>query len=189
MTKNDDAFPIRLRGEIPLGIFAVRCAAAITLIAAGVCTGCSQSNNQDTPSSPAALTSDGGDAQASNSCDGKGTPFVLPVTEHTPDGKFTVTLTKAVPPRFSLGDNDWTLHVTGSDGGGASGIEFNVAPWMPEHRHGSVKTVVVTDNGGGDYEAKPINVNMTGIWEIRIEFPGEGGAAQRAVFPFCANTR
>lgn len=86
-----------------------------------------------------------------------------------------------------MGDNAWTLHVDDASGRPAPGVSFNVVPWMPAHNHGSVKVVVVTDQGGGDYEAKPININMAGIWDIRVQFPGDGAVPLRAVFSFCAS--
>ncbi len=86
-----------------------------------------------------------------------------------------------------MGDNDWTLHVDDASGQPAPGLSFNVVPWMTAHNHGAVKVVVVTDQGGGDYDAKPINVNMAGIWDIRVQFPTDGAAPLRAVFSFCAS--
>jgi len=162
-----------------------RLSSMIALCVFGASAGCSDAKNSGNSIRDGAA----GDEYAVNSCDGKGTPFVLPLTARTPNGEFSVTLTAAEPTQFSLGDNDWTLSVSGANGDPAAGVAFVVNPWMPEHRHGAVKTVVVTDLGDGKYEAKPINANMPGVWDIRIDFPGDGGTPLRAVLSVCASAR
>jgi hypothetical protein len=158
---------------------------ALFATAAG-CAGCSEKSDQPLAATDAALVGDASDP----TCGGKGTPFELPVTAKTPNGEFAATLTASDPPKFGMGDNAWTLRIDDADGKPAPGVVFNVVPWMTLHKHGAVKAVVVTDEGDGAYEAKPINVNMPGIWDIRIEFPAaDGGAPLRAVFSFCASAR
>lgn len=164
-------------------LFMSRCS-AIVLLMAGALAGCSEQASAGANPADAAASTDA----PTNSCGGKGA-FVIPSTARTPGGEFSVTLTEANPREFALGDSDWTLHVDGADGKPAPGLTFKVVPWMTEHNHGAVKAVVVTDLGDGDYEAKPINVNMPGIWDVRVEFPSDGGTALRAVLSFCANAR
>jgi hypothetical protein len=88
-----------------------------------------------------------------------------------------------------MGDNAWTLRIDDASGQPVSGLPIRVVPWMTAHNHGSVRVVVVTELGGGEYEAKPINVNMPGIWDIRVDFPNDGATPLRAVFSFCASDR
>jgi hypothetical protein len=156
------------------------------LLAAGI-AGCSGKSDQTLAAIDAAVVGDDG---SDVTCGGKATPFVLPVTARTPGDEYSVTLTASDPPKFGMRDNAWTLRVDDASGSAASGVSFNVVPWMTEHNHGAVKAVIVTEVGGGTYEAKPININMPGIWDIRVEFPGDdGGTPPRAVFSFCASAR
>lgn len=149
------------------------------------CGGCSEKSGQPAAATDAALTGE----PSTTSCTGKGTPFVLPLTAETPNREFAVTITDATPPDFGMGDNAWTVRVDDAGGHPAPGSSFKVNPWMPEHKHGAVKIVVVTDSGEGAYDVKPINVNMPGVWEIRFDFPSDGGAGLRAVFSLCALAR
>jgi hypothetical protein len=159
---------------------------AIALIAAAGCAGCSGKSDQTLAATDAALVGDASDP----TCGDKATPFVLPVTAKTPNGEFTATLTASDPPKFGMGDNAWTLRIDDADGKPAPGMTVKVVPWMTLHNHGAVKAVIVTDEGDGVYQAKPINANMPGIWDIRVEFPGgDGGVTLRAVFSFCASAR
>jgi len=164
-----------------------RVTSAIILLAAAGFAGCTGKSDQPLAAADAAVvTGDGADT----TCGGKATPFVLPVTAGTPGDEFSVTLTASDPANFGMGDNAWTLRVDGADGKPTSGLSFKVVPWMNEHKHGAVKAVIVTDVGDGVYEAKPINANMPGIWDIRVDFPGgDGGTPLRAVFSFCASAR
>lgn len=159
----------------------------IALLAVAGCAGCSGKSDPTLAAADAAIVgSDGSDV----TCGSNATPFVLPVSARTPNDEFTATLTASTPPKFGMGDNAWTLRIDGADGKPAPGLVFNVVPWMTEHKHGAVKAVIVTEVGDGVYEAKPINVNMPGIWDIRVEFPdGDGGTPIRAVFSFCASAR
>ena len=166
-----------------------RATSAILLLAAASSAGCSGKSEQPLAAADAAAVIVG-DA-TDTTCGGKTTPFVLPITAKTPNDEYAATLTASDPPRFNLGDNAvWTLRIDGAEGKPALGVTFKVIPWMVEHNHGSPKAVIVSESGEGLYEAKPINLNMPGIWDVRVEFPsGDGGTPLRAVFSFCASAR
>ena len=53
-------------------------------------------------------------------------------------------------------DNAWTLQVRDSDDNAALGLAIVVAPWMPDHGHGTSVSAVVTDNGDGSYDISPV---------------------------------
>jgi hypothetical protein len=159
---------------------------AVALIVAIGSGGCSDKSDRAAGATDAGLTAMDG---ASGSCNGAATPFVLPLSATTPKGEFEVTVTESEPPDFGMGDNAWTVRVEDSSGAPVVGSTFKVNPWMPKHKHGAVTLVVVTELGDGEYRAKPINVNMPGIWDIRFDFPGDAGTPLRAVFTLCSTAR
>jgi hypothetical protein len=163
-----------------------RVTSTIAFVAIAGLAGCSGKSAPASSTADPALVGDASDP----TCGGKAVPLVLPVTAKTPNDEFAVTLTASDPPQFAQGDNAWTLRIDDADGKPMPGLVFRVVPYMTEHRHGAPKTVIVTEVGEGVYEAKPINANMPGIWDIRVELPaGDGGSTLRAVFSVCASGR
>lgn len=62
----------------------------------------------------------------------------------------------------------YTLDITTTeDGAVVEGATVELVPWMPGHAHGISDTVVVTEIGGGEYEAA-FEYSMPGAWELQI---------------------
>lgn len=60
------------------------------------------------------------------------------------------------------------VHLMDADGEGVAGATVAVDPQMPAMGHGSNEDPVVTDLGGGMYEAFPVTFTMPGEWEVTV---------------------
>jgi hypothetical protein len=63
---------------------------------------------------------------------------------------------------------------------------------MVDHAHGGAKAIVVTELGGGEYRAAPVNFNMSGYWETTLvvktgglDCPSCGNIDDRVVIKLC----
>lgn len=101
-------------------------------------------------------------------------------------GDLTVKVTGAVPAPPVKGMNELTLELTDS-AGAVDGATVNVAPFMPDHGHGSTVTPVVAASGGGRYTVTKIYLAMAGLWKITVGVQRPGGALQEAAFQFCVD--
>lgn len=59
--------------------------------------------------------------------------------------------------------------MTDSSGDSIAGASITLTQYMPDHGHGGVKTIAVTELGGGRYDASPVNFFMSGYWETTVE--------------------
>lgn len=100
-------------------------------------------------------------------------------------GGVEVTLTSAAPAPPARGDNTWSLSIQ-YQGAPAADAAVTVTPFMPDHRHGSPITPVVTPSAtAGDYDVTPVNLWMPGLWEITVGATPTGGTQDSVVFRFC----
>lgn len=60
------------------------------------------------------------------------------------------------------------------DGGGtpAEGLALQVIPWMPAHGHGGSTAAPVMPLNDGWYLVAPVNLYMSGRWELRTTLQG-----------------
>ena len=106
-------------------------------------------------------------------------------------GVYEVKLLASDPAPPSRGDNTWTVELSTvvAPVGPVSGATLRATPFMPDHAHGSGKTVLVTPmTAAGQYQLAPVNLWMPGLWEVTIqaEATGAGGTQRdRVVFRFC----
>jgi hypothetical protein len=78
------------------------------------------------------------------------------------------------------------LEIADANGQPVDGATVTVAPFMPDHGHGSARPVVVKPQGNGRYEASEIWLSMAGLWTLTVSIqPAGGGPTQQAVFSFC----
>jgi hypothetical protein len=63
------------------------------------------------------------------------------------------------------------------------GAEIEVVPWMPDMGHGVKMKPVITEEGGGLYNAEQLELSMQGLWELRITIMKDG-VSDKAVFTF-----
>lgn len=62
-----------------------------------------------------------------------------------------------------------------SDESGVEGADITVTPWMPDMGHGIADAPVLTELGGGRYEAT-FTFNMSGAWELQLALDAHLGA-------------
>jgi hypothetical protein len=125
---------------------------------------------------------------ASDNCvaDPRGEPFSIGISKLGRDNRLTFSIMAATPAPPARGDNNWTIAVSNSSGA-VVGATVTAKPFMPDHRHGSAITAVVTPQATtpGQYDITPVNLWMPGIWETTITATPPGGTLDVAVFSFC----
>lgn len=112
--------------------------------------------------------------------------FVLGLTKPGDSGQLSFKLITADPAPPARGDNSWILELDtmAAPAAPVTGATMSVTPFMPDHSHGSGKTVIVTPmTEAGQYKLEPVNLWMPGLWEVTITV--SGAQPDRAVFRFC----
>jgi hypothetical protein len=128
--------------------------AVFVLTMSGVVTACGSSadpsNSQQQP--------------ASNKCanETRAEPFSAGVTFEGTHG-VSVSLVDSNPAPPAEGDNTWTLEVKES-GTDVADATITAEQKMVDHGHPGAKRINITSQGGGSYEAAPVNFNMPGYW-------------------------
>lgn len=91
-------------------------------------------------------------------------------------GTLTFAVSAATAP--DKGDNVWTIALSSaSDASAVPGETVTIAPYMPEHGHGTnPATVNSTDNGDGTYTSDSFNIFMGGFWQFTLNATGAAGS-------------
>ena len=91
--------------------------------------------------------------------------------------RVTVRIADAAPAAPVRGDNRWVLEIEDPGGAPMDDMQIDTRPWMPDHNHGSPVPVVITAQGGGEYQVMPLNLYMAGYWTVTFDLtlPGDGG--------------
>lgn len=115
--------------------------------------------------------------------------FVVGLAKTGTTGALEFKLMSANPAPPARDDNTWVLQLSsvtgGTIGGPVAGASLQVTPFMPDHQHGSGKTVIVAPMAqAGHYELSPINLWMPGLWETTISASSASGS-DTVVFRFC----
>lgn len=135
-----------------------------------------------------ACSDDGDEDDLSYNCatETRADEFVLGLTKPGESGRYMFKLVGADPAPPARGDNSWVLGVetTASPAAPVTGAPMTVTPFMPDHEHGSGKTVTITPmTNAGEYKLEPVNLWMPGLWEVTVQVTG--AQSDRAVFRFC----
>lgn len=112
--------------------------------------------------------------------------FVVGLSKPGESGRLEFKLMSSDPAPPSRGDNTWVLQLTtmAAPATPVTGAPMSVTPFMPDHEHGSGKTVTVTPTTEpGQYKLVPVNLWMPGLWEVTVQV--SGADSDRAVFRFC----
>jgi hypothetical protein len=131
---------------------------------------------------------DGHDDGTSYNCaaEARDDEFVMGLSKAGESSRLEFKLLSSDPAPPSRGDNVWVLQLgtMAAPATPVSGASISVTPFMPDHAHGSGKTVTVTPLAeAGQYELDPVNLWMPGLWEVTLQVNGADG--DRAVFRFC----
>lgn len=78
-----------------------------------------------------------------------------------------------------VGKNKLHITVKDADGADVAGAKVTVKLSMPAMGHGSTEDPVVSEVGGGKYDAAPITFQMAGSWLVRVD-ASHGGATGTA---------
>lgn len=96
------------------------------------------------------------------------------------------TFVSADPAPPIKGNNTWVIDFTDMDGQPLDDLGIVVIPMMPDHGHGTpVEAVVTPLETPGQYEITPVNLFMTGYWEVNMELTLSGGEQDVLMFGFC----
>ena len=130
----------------------------------------------------------GGDDGTSYNCaaETRDDEFVLGLTKPGDSSRYEFKLMSADPAPPARGDNTWILQLSTMTAPIApvTGASMTVTPFMPDHAHGSGKTVLVTPMPeAGQYKLEPVNLWMPGLWEVTIL--ATGAETDQVVFRFC----
>lgn len=116
----------------------------------------------------------------------RATPYQAGMSVASRDGRFVVKVVdstwtdstgKVISEAPAKGTNVWTLEVDDATTAlPVDGLQIDVTPRMPDHRHGT-KTVAVTPSGGGVYTLNPLYLYMVGYWEITLDVTEAAGSA------------
>lgn len=101
----------------------------------------------------------------------------------TGDNGVKVAIMQSDPAPPQIYDNVWELQVSDASGM-LEGATLEIEPRMPDHGHGSPRVPQITDMGGGDYEAKRVNFNMSGYWEVHVRVK-TADMKDEVMFPIC----
>lgn len=103
-------------------------------------------------------------------------------------GQLTVTLVAATPSPPAKGTNQWTVRITDAAGAPVDGATVAVAPFMPDHNHGSsMKPVVRAGATPGEYVVDSLYFFMIGLWRVTFTIALPTGGADNAVFQLCVS--
>lgn len=82
------------------------------------------------------------------------------------------------PPRKGL--NEVVYRIADRTGVATDELTVETQPWMPAHGHGTSTVPSVSPQGAGLYWSRPVNLYMSGRWELRTTIGGDD--ADRVVF-------
>jgi len=88
------------------------------------------------------------------------------VAKTTDKGLFHIKLS-STEKLLKKGRNEVIVRVTDNKGQGVDRAQIEVAPWMPEHRHGAMWPPATIEDGNGLYRSV-IALTMPGHWELKV---------------------
>jgi hypothetical protein len=168
LTREKDLAPMRL---LPL-----------LLLSAGAVGACSSSNSNTPDAGP--MTP----APALCATDTRAQTFAPGLEGTNKTGPLDIRLATMAPaPPVTGPNNHWTLAVADANGNPVDGLELDVAPYMPDHKHGTSIIPTVTPAGSGKYTVSAITLPMGGIWTMTVSVPSDSGVEASTVFTFCVD--
>jgi hypothetical protein len=135
-----------------------------------------------------ACADDGGDDDTSYNCaeETRDDEFAFGLTKPGESSRIEFKLLSSEPAPPHRGDNTWIvqLDTMTQPTSPVTGAVMSATPFMPDHAHGSGKSVVITPmTEPGQYKLEPVNMWMPGLWEVTMQVTGAN--SDRVVFRFC----
>lgn len=100
----------------------------------------------------------------------------------TEGGKFSMEVRTAPMQPPSRGSIDIELAIFGPDGEPRDDLDLRVVPWMPDMAHGASDEPAIVPMGGGRYELGPVDMFMSGRWELRTTIAGPSEDRAKILF-------
>jgi hypothetical protein len=100
---------------------------------------------------------------------------------------FVVELLQSNPAKPVKGNNTWSVAIEDAGGTPLDALDVTVAPWMPDHGHGT-EPVAVTPAGSGTYTLMPVYLYMSGFWQVKFTITStsaDAGTTDLATIPIC----
>ena len=115
--------------------------------------------------------------------------FVVGLEHQGVGGMLDFKLMSIDPAPSQRGDNTWIVQVNSMAnsvvGAPIDGASISVSPYMPAHMHYSPITPVIMPMADpGQYQLKPVNLWMPGVWETTITATANN-VSDRAIYKFC----
>jgi hypothetical protein len=119
---------------------------------------------------------------------GRGETFVVGLEHAGAMGQLDFKLMSAMPAPPAFSDNTWVIQINamsaGVVGAPATGATLVVTPFMPDHKHGTLRVNIEPMPEAGQYKLTPVTMWMAGLWETTIEAT-MGTVHDSAVYRFC----
>ena len=139
----------------------------------------------------ACSTSDGGSdpgtsGGSTSACaqDGRKDVYTAGLAKQTA-AALSVKIMSATPAPPAKLTNALTLQLLDAGGQPLDGATLSIAPFMPDHGHGSAVKPTVTAKGGGVYDVTNLYYPMPGLWRLTVTIQLPNVAAQDVAFSFC----
>ena len=108
----------------------------------------------------------------------RATPYTKGMQVTSVDGTRIVKLLESKPGPPVKGTNTWTVEVDdATTGTPLDGLPITVAPYMPDHLHGTTPVGVTPAGppaglpaGSGTYTLDPMYLYMSGFWQVKMNF-------------------
>jgi hypothetical protein len=118
---------------------------------------------------------------------GRGETYVVGLEHTGAGGQLDFKLMSALPAPPAFSDNTWMIQINAMSGGvvgaPANGATLTVTPFMPDHKHGTLR-VNIEAMPDGQYQLTPITMWMAGLWETTIDAQ-IGSVHDTTVYRFC----
>lgn len=102
--------------------------------------------------------------------------WALPMTKASDGGTLSFTIGDATPSPPDKGDNIWTIALSTAGGDPVGDATVSLAPFMPEHGHGTnPATIPTTGDGAGSYTSDTFDLFMGGFWQLTVSASGPSG--------------
>jgi hypothetical protein len=172
------AVPAMLRCAGALGWLALGCAA--------LSCGSEAPGKSTQATSAEALADASADAYVGCATDPRVSAYGPGAAVESQDQSIRVVLVATDPAAPLVGMNTWTVRVEDASDAAVSDASLTVAPFMPDHGHGSPLVPVATSNGDGTYAIAPLYFFMPGVWRIGITVSSSDASPSSTVdFFFC----